>query len=300
VTRIRLPKDLLREGFRIWNSRPDISGELGVDICEIRPRDWLRSVGINSGAIRRQSRSTALQGGACSPARLDWRLYRRHRRLPLGRKRFEHFGNRHGLHSLFPVTRFDAPRADSRLSGAIGGGEIGYNWQFGQWVTGLEADFSYARSASTATYDAPEIGANPATLTSHTTELSWFGTARARLGYLATPDTLLFATGGLAYGQAKVTTGIVPEPTQPCARNVLCSTGTASETLVGWTIGGGLETKIASNWTAKIEYLHFNLGSIGNTATTLTSNTFWRGTKMIGVDSDITGNIVRIGVNYQL
>ncbi|WP_081421745.1 outer membrane protein [Tardiphaga robiniae] len=193
------------------------------------------------------------------------------------------------------------PRAlDSRLSGAIGGGEIGYNWQFGQWVTGLEADFSYARSASTATYDAPEIGANPATLTSHTTELSWFGTARARLGYLATPDTLLFATGGLAYGQAKVSTGIVPEPTQPCARNVLCSTGTASETLVGWTIGGGLETKIASNWTAKIEYLHFNLGTIGNTATTLTSNTFWRGTKMIGVDSDITGNIVRIGVNYQL
>ncbi|MES2030664.1 MAG: outer membrane protein [Pseudomonadota bacterium] len=193
------------------------------------------------------------------------------------------------------------PRAlDSRLNGVIGGIGVGYNWQFGQWVTGFEADFSYAKSASDAVFHAPQIGANPETITSHTTELNWFGTARARLGYLATPDTLLFATGGLAYGQAKVTTGIVAEPTQPCARNVLCSTGTASETLVGWTIGGGLETKIASNWTAKIEYLHFNLGTIGNTATTLTSNTFWRGTKMIGVDSDITGNIVRIGVNYQL
>jgi len=189
---------------------------------------------------------------------------------------------------------------DSRLKGVIGGIEVGYNWQFGHWVTGLEADFSYAKSTSVATHHALEVGALPEMITSHSTELTWFGTARGRLGYLATPDTLLFATGGLAYGQAKVSTNVVPDPSQPCRRNVMCSSGEASDTLVGWTIGGGLETKIASNWTAKIEYLHFNLGSIGNTATTLTSNTFWRGTKMIGVDSDITGNIVRIGVNYQL
>jgi outer membrane immunogenic protein len=150
------------------------------------------------------------------------------------------------------------------------------------------------------TYYAPEIGANPETLTSHNTELSWFGTARARLGYLVTPETLFFATGGLAYGHVKVSSTLVPEPTFPCARNALCSAGSASETRIGWAIGGGVESKIASNWTAKVEYLHFDLGTISDT--TLSKATFaaWPGKPIMGVNSDITGNIVRIGVNYQL
>ncbi len=151
-------------------------------------------------------------------------------------------------------------RSDSRFDGFIGGAEIGYNWQIDRWVTGLEADLSYSKMGAGVTYYAPEIGANPETLTSHNTELSWFGTARARLGYLVTPETLFFATGGLAYGHVKVSSTLVPEPTFPCARNVLCSAGSASETRIGWAIGGGVESKIASNWTAKVEYLHFDLG----------------------------------------
>lgn len=187
-----------------------------------------------------------------------------------------------------------------RFNGFIGGGEVGYNWQFGSWVTGLEADFSYSGLRGDVTSYAPQIGANPETLTSQGTELAWFGTARARMGYLASPDTLLFATGGLAYGRVKVSTGLVPEPTLPCATSVICSAGSASETRVGWTVGGGVESRFAPNWTVKVEYLYFDLGKISDTALGLSSNPFWRGLPIMGVSSDITGNIVRVGLNYQL
>lgn len=201
----------------------------------------------------------------------------------------------------FFLSQGTMPRSlNSRFDGFIGGAEIGYNWQIDRWVTGLETDLSYSKMRAGVTYYAPEIGANPETLTSHNTELSWFGTARARLGYLVTPETLFFATGGLAYGHVKVSSTLVPEPTFPCARNALCSAGSASETRIGWAIGGGVESKIASNWTAKVEYLHFDLGTISDT--TLSKATFaaWPGKPIMSVNSNVTGNIVRIGVNYQL
>lgn len=188
-----------------------------------------------------------------------------------------------------------------RLKGFIGGGEVGYNWQSGHWVTGLEADFSYSGLRGDLSSYAPEIGAIPATLTSQSAELAWLGTARARLGYLAGPDTLLFATGGLAYGRVKVSTGLEPQMTPlPCSTSVICSPGAASQTLVGWTIGGGVETRIASRWTAKIEYLYFDLGKISDTTQSVSPAPFWNGKPILGVSSDITGNIVRVGLNYQL
>ncbi len=118
-----------------------------------------------------------------------------------------------------------------------------------------------------------------------------------------TPETLIFATGGLAYGRVKTSTNIVStDPVFTCtfANSALCSVGSTSETKVGWTIGGGLETKISSGWTAKIEYLYFDLGSVSDTAHSTSTFPFWNGKPMVGVKSDITGNIVRVGLNYQL
>ncbi len=61
-----------------------------------------------------------------------------------------------------------------------------------------------------------------------------------------------------------------------------------------------METRIASKWTAKIEYLYFDLGKISDTALSLSNRPVWNGVPMVGVTSDITGNIVRVGLNYQL
>jgi outer membrane immunogenic protein len=93
------------------------------------------------------------------------------------------------------------PRSGSlNTSGAVFGGQIGYNWQFaGQWVGGIEADINYSdvngRDSFVARYG---IGTDRI---DGVRSLDWFGTVRARLGFLAQERFLVFATAGLAYGR---------------------------------------------------------------------------------------------------
>jgi outer membrane immunogenic protein len=83
-------------------------------------------------------------------------------------------------------------------SGPVGGVEAGYNWQAGsKWLVGLEADFSWAGMKDTAS-SAPTIFTEATTAQQRT---DWYGTVRGRAGWLATPNLLLFGTGGFAYGR---------------------------------------------------------------------------------------------------
>jgi outer membrane immunogenic protein len=98
---------------------------------------------------------------------------------------------------------------DNKSKGIVGGAQIGYNWQIGSLVSGLEADVQSAglkgeAGPVTATFNINGQPAVPSALTtSH--ELSWFGTVRGRLGVTITPDLLIYGTGGLAYGGIKAT-----------------------------------------------------------------------------------------------
>jgi outer membrane immunogenic protein len=121
-------------------------------------------------------------------------------------------------------------------SGVAGGGQLGYNWQIGQFVLGGETDIQ--ASAADDTF-APYKFSNP-----------WFGTLRGRAGF-AINNVLLYATAGLAYGGLKAELGSLTE----------------SKTLVGWTGGVGLEYGFAQNWSAKVEYLYMDLGSRAYTIT---------------------------------
>jgi outer membrane immunogenic protein len=115
-------------------------------------------------------------------------------------------------------------------SGVAGGGQIGYNWQIGQFVFGGEADIQ--ASAADDTF-APYKFSNP-----------WFGTVRGRAGF-AINNVLLYGTLGLAYGDLQAQLGGLDE----------------SKTLVGWTGGLGMEVGFTPNWSAKVEYLYMDLGS---------------------------------------
>ena len=114
-------------------------------------------------------------------------------------------------------------------SGVAGGGQIGYNWQIGQFVLGVETDIQ--ASAADDTFALYKFS-NP-----------WFGTLRGRAGY-AINNVLLYATAGLAYGGLKAEFGNLEE----------------SKTLVGWTGGLGLEYGFTQAWSAKVEYLYMDLG----------------------------------------
>ncbi|HZL39902.1 MAG TPA: outer membrane protein [Pseudolabrys sp.] len=117
-------------------------------------------------------------------------------------------------------------------SGIAGGGQVGYNWQNGQFVFGVETDFQFTGSDDTF---APFKFSNP-----------WFGTLRGRAG-AAFNNVLLYATLGLAYGSLE---GQIPGLDE-------------TRTEVGWAGGIGAEYGFNPNWSARVEYLYMDLASRG-------------------------------------
>jgi|SRR5208283_1158554 len=191
-------------------------------------------------------------------------------------------------------------------NGFIGGGQIGYNFQFANnTVASAEADIQgIAGSTSTATRATftPILG-TPGSYTTAvgvSNKLDYFGTLRGRYGYLFTPSLLAYGTGGFAWGGTSTRVGFVSSDT--FGDPTVFGSSRLSTTSVGWTAGGGLEWMFAPNWTAKVEYLYYELSKQTSSFGYLTQN-FVGGT--IGGSAALThftiqpkGSIVRVGVNY--
>ena len=148
-----------------------------------------------------------------------------------------------------------APFLNTKHEGGFGGGQIGYNWQAGQFVFGLETDIQGADIGKTSSVFFPGGGGFVPTLSSGRDHIDWFGTARARAGF-AVNQILLYATGGAAYGGVHSSASVVGNPTT--TGNFA---GSFSDTRFGWVAGAGVEWAFAPNWTVKGEYLHVDLGS---------------------------------------
>lgn len=183
-------------------------------------------------------------------------------------------------------------------SGFTGGVQAGCNWQpHRNWVYGIEADINGSTLSGTRGVNFAQIplpSNNNATLlgfsTVMTEKLSWFGTARGRIGYAA-DRVLVYATGGLAYGE--VQSSFVGTITTGNAIGLQYS-GSSSATRVGWTAGGGIEMALTDNWSVKGEYLYVDLGKFSYVAQTNTNPSFpW------GVDVTAREHIARIGLNYR-
>jgi outer membrane immunogenic protein len=194
------------------------------------------------------------------------------------------------------------------LDGIIGGGQIGYNWEANStWVLGLEADIQgsgergSSSSADPYSYfcDCGATGFLPGIITTaFNTKLEWFGTVRARLGVLVTPTTLLYGTGGLAYGGINSSGSVTDSSgTSPPSYIPLTWTFADSATKVGWTVGGGIEGAIwnTNNWTWKLEYLYLDLGRVGGTGYEALADF---GTLPYTWSTKVTDNILRVGLNY--
>jgi outer membrane immunogenic protein len=200
-----------------------------------------------------------------------------------------------------PFDAFVGPAIDSVIAsgpkGVLGGMQAGYNFQYNAIVFGVETDLDWSGIRKNQT-DAHGDAGLPATLftTSGDQKLDLFGTLRGRLGWTF-DNLLIFATGGLAYGHASVST-----TTGSTIGGVFCSpggfsdctSGSASKTLAGSTWGGGLEWKLGGPWSAKAEYLYYNLGSLSFSAPNALNpvNPF-------RTSVDFKGDIVRIGLNYK-
>jgi outer membrane immunogenic protein len=187
----------------------------------------------------------------------------------------------------------------SNLDGVVGGGQAGYNWQMQNWLWGLEADIQGTGEQGSRSFTCgiglctPSVvgiaffpgAAVPVALNQ---KIDWFGTVRGRVGVLATPTLLLYATGGLAYGEvnSSATIGAVPVGFS------------STNTDVGYTVGAGVEGVIGGNWTAKLEYLYVDLGRASGSFTTAIP-AFGGGFVTSNYSSRITDNVLRVGVNYK-
>ena len=151
-------------------------------------------------------------------------------------------------------------------NGGIGGFQAGANWQSGAFVGGLEIDVSGTAIKGSVTDNGGDT----------IDKFDWLNSARARLGYLVLPGTLLYGTGGTAWTRLDqtFTDGF---------------TGPSWE--FGWVAGVGVETRLgATNWLGRVEYLHYDFGDSGSfteSGTTVTSG-------------HLTADVVRAGLSYKL
>jgi outer membrane immunogenic protein len=155
-------------------------------------------------------------------------------------------------------------------AGFSGGIQAGYNWQFApKWVAGWEADFGWLGTERRQS--------NFFTTLIFGVDADWYGTVRARVGR-STGPALLYATGGAAFVRVKNDFAFPP------------AVVTKTDTLSGWTIGGGIDAVIGNGWIARSEYLYIDageqggLGGIGAQATARFDNRF---------------HVFKLGLNYQ-
>ncbi len=145
------------------------------------------------------------------------------------------------------------------------GGIVGYDWQLSPaWVVGVEGDFGWANNRSSSAgfpgVDASEFFQSQAT-DAVSLKLGWDASLRVRAGYLMTPSTVLYVTGGAAWHELKAGAACFGADASPSFCNSIKTVST-SVVKTGWTVGGGLETTVWRNWNARIEYRYSDFGHV--------------------------------------
>lgn len=183
-----------------------------------------------------------------------------------------------------------------------GGAQAGYNYQTGGLVLGVETDFNYANIESKRDGFGRVVAgpfANEQTFAAKT-KVEWFGTVRARLGFTPMERLMVFGTGGLAYGNVKVSAAETDRFLFNGAA-VVTNTwhGSKNDTRVGWTLGAGAEYALTNNLSLKAEYLYVDLGKQRFSSIYGGPVPALAGTAGARVDHDTKFSIVRAGVNYR-
>lgn len=206
-----------------------------------------------------------------------------------------------GLYIFALANGVQASSLTQNGSGVLGGVTLGYNWQRSAVVVGVEGDWSWSGIKGVNSVAPPAAFFFPTLTTTTETRTDWLATLRSRLGVLVAPQTLLYGTGGLAIGDIKTSTTVVPSAVGvTCAGNALCIAGSGSFIRAGWTAGAGVEQGIGNNWTVKAEYLHYDLGTVSHNVVGV-SPAFPALIGAVGLKADtrVSGEIARVGVNYR-
>jgi opacity protein-like surface antigen len=212
---------------------------------------------------------------------------------------------------LVPIPNTSVNTGESgtlRAANVIGGLQAGYNWVLpGPYLFGFEADISGTDISSKVLTSPP---GDPAAVAQWSDKVSAYGSARARLGYIAGP-WLFYGTGGFGWEFDKFTRTQLTAPffagapfidiNAPFAGTAI----TSSRLRAGWVAGAGVEWAFARTWTVKVEYLHFDTqsellsgGTFNFSSTTVPLQQRQLSSAVTAQTSNQTLDTVRVGLNY--
>ena len=206
-----------------------------------------------------------------------------------------------GSHTAAVDGAFNAANSNPfKVSSGVIGGQLGYNYEYQDFVFGLESNFDYMPQTASSTlsaYDSSVTGIGPVNFVgTNTVSTNWYDTVRGRVGYSFDDDTVLvYATGGLALADLTYTSVTNSDSVGSTTNTGLGGTS-LGQTMIGWTAGGGLEWRFVANWSVDGQYLYNHFGTASQTyvsAAPLTANqsTFTQNARL-------TDNIVTAGINY--
>jgi opacity protein-like surface antigen len=174
-----------------------------------------------------------------------------------------------------------------RFAGILPGGQVGYNYQYGKWVFGVEGDAGWtnahgSHACPNGFFFNCEINVNS------------LYTVTGRIGYVWPDRVLWYAKGGLAIGEVRAQ-GRCNTDSQlifgVALFNPGCPAQGTTRTDAGWTVGGGTELALTGNWSVKAETSYFNLGTGNYTFGSLAPSS--------GINVSRSGWIANIGLNYR-
>ncbi len=186
-----------------------------------------------------------------------------------------------------------------KLNGGIGGVQFGYNRQFApNWVVGIEGDFQASAEAdNTQLGNAYTCDTEGATFTCNLTQtrdaqIRWFDTVRGRLGWLLTPTTWVYGTGGVAFGKVTMKGSVADSSNNTGASFAFGD----SQIKTGYAVGAGIEGVFpnSTKLTWKVEYLYIDLGSLSGSGIEPISGSAY------SWDTKFIDNIIRAGINYKI
>jgi outer membrane immunogenic protein len=175
--------------------------------------------------------------------------------------------------------------------GFLGGITYGSNWQFGSIVLGTDSDFSFTDIKGSQTFTGT-LGGVPFTSTANQ-HMSWFSTSRLRAGVVLGDHFLLYGTGGLATARVDSSTNNIVNIAGGCLIAGACPSGSGSKNMWGWAAGGGVEYA-EGPWQFRVEYLHYDLGTLTYTLRDLVVPL-----NVIQASVRETGDMVRGAITYR-
>jgi len=162
---------------------------------------------------------------------------------------------------------------DFNVNGALYGGQVGYNFQHGLYVFGIEGSWSHSTvQGNTACVAVLECKR----------DVDWLATVTGRIGY-SMGRTLVYGMAGAAWADASTHVSFLGLPV-----------ASGSATHNGWVAGFGFEYALSNHVSTRIEYAHIDLGSANHSLATA------GGTVLVTDSVDLKMDTIRLGVNVKL